>query len=245
MTDQHILEVPAKLESLSAISTFVVAAARTAGLDEHAVWEVQLAVDEAATNVIMHAYGDHGLQGSVWVEVRQHNGVFEIVLRDHGHPFDPATVPEPDLVSPLDQRKTGGLGMFLMRKLMDQVTFGHEHGTNHLRMSKRLPPSGLRFVSLTGRLDASAATTVRNAIQSAMKTGGHWVVVDLSLVTFLSSSCLRALLLSARDLRKMQGDLRLCALQPPVAEVFRLTGFDHIFDLHASRDEAAASFALA
>ncbi len=241
-TDQHTLEVPAKLNSLAAISSFVVSAAQAAGLDEHAVWEVQLAVDEAATNVIVHAYGDHNLEGMVWVEVAHTATHFQISLRDQGQPFDPARVPEPDLVSPLEQRKTGGLGLFLMRKLMDDVRFLTEGGENIMFMAKKLPPSGLRYVALSGRIDASAAPAVQATLRSAVRNGGRWLVVDLSAVTFLSSSGLRALLLLARELRKNGGDLRLCALQPQVAEVFHLTGFNQIFELYPSRQEAAAAF---
>lgn len=239
---QPTLEVPAQLEALSTISTFVVGQAHTAGLDDHGIWEVQLAVDEAATNIILHAYGDHALEGKLWVTVGQHDGMLDVCLRDNGRPFDPESVPEPDLVSPLEQRKTGGLGLYLMRKLMDQVAFGREAAWNVLRMKKRLPPSGLRYVALSGRIDAAAAHAVQSAVQSAMRNGGRWIVIDLSDVTFLSSSGLRALLLLARDLRKRGGDLRLCALQAHVAEVFHLTGFDQIFALHATRPEAAASF---
>lgn len=239
---QPTLEVPAKLEALGTISAFVVGQAHGAGLDEHAVWEVQLAVDEAATNIILHAYGDHDLEGKLWITVGQQDGMLEISLRDHGRPFDPESVPEPDLVSPLEQRKTGGLGLYLMRKLMDYVVFQREAHWNTLRMKKRLPPSGLRYVALHGRIDAAAAQAVQNAVQGAMRTGGRWIVVDLADATFLSSSGLRSLLLMARDLRKRGGDLRLCALKPQVAEVFRLTGFDNIFALYPSRQEAAASF---
>ncbi|GAC1362801.1 MAG: anti-sigma factor antagonist [Herpetosiphon sp.] len=240
MTEQSILEVPAKLDSLLTINSFVVDAAHRAGLDEHAVWEVQLAVDEAATNVIQHAYPALPSPGRMWVEVDQRDDTLRVTLRDQGSPFDPVAVPEPDLNSPLEQRKTGGLGLFLMRRLMDDVVFYRENGQNMLVMEKRLPPQGLRFVELNGRIDASVAPRVQELIRDAMQSGGQRIVMDLSQVSFLSSSGLRALLLMARELRRANGDLRLCALQPQVAEVFHLTGFDQIFPLYISRDDAAA-----
>ncbi len=90
------LEVPAALESLGNISDHVVACARAAGLDDHAVWEMQLAVDEAATNIIIHAYGDHDLEGPiVIVQSVLSDDEFVVYLHDKGVTFDPESVPDP------------------------------------------------------------------------------------------------------------------------------------------------------
>lgn len=237
------LTLDASLEALAAISDFVVEQARAAGLDEHAVWEVQLAVDEAATNVIQHSYAK--ADGQMTINTNATESTLEIVICDRGKPFNPEDVPEPDLVSPLEERKTGGLGLYLMRKLMDRVDFRFENGENILTMSKRLSQSDLRVVPLSGRIDAATAPVVNKAVRAAMADGARQIVVELREVTFLSSSGLRALLLLARELRRDGGDLVLCALQPQVAEVFHLTGFDQIFQLHHTREEAAAGFSKA
>ena len=237
------LTLDASLDALAAISDFVVEQARAVGLDEHAVWEVQLAVDEAATNVIQHSYAK--LEGQMTISTNADEGAFEIVICDRGKPFNPDDVPEPDLVSPLEERKTGGLGLYLMRKLMDRVEFRFENGENVLTMAKRLSQSDLRVVPLAGRIDAATAPAVNKAVRAAMADGVRQIVVELRDVTFLSSSGLRALLLLARELRREGGDLVLCALQPQVAEVFHLTGFDQIFQLHHTREEAAAGFSKA
>lgn len=236
------LVVRASLDSLSEISDFVVKAARAAGLDDQAIWEVQLAVDEAATNIILHAYGD-GKQGPITLHAESKSGEFVVCLHDHGIPFNPDAVPEPDLHSPLEERKTGGLGLYLMRKLMDRVEFHFdEDGYNVVTLAKRLPAHDLRFVRLQGRIDAAATPAVRAAVDDAVKNGTRKIVVDLSSVTFISSSGLRILLMLARDLRKEDGDIRLCSPKPQVAEVFHLTGFDQIFQLHPNPESAVASF---
>lgn len=230
----------ASLEALAEISDFVVDQARAAGLDEHAAWEVQLAVDEAATNVIQHSYAR--IPGPITITTQLVGPEFEITIRDRGKPFDPEAVPEPDLVSPLEERKTGGLGLFLMRKLMDRVTFEFTDGENVLVMAKRVQQESFRVVTLAGRIDAATAPEVNRIVREAIRDGGKQIVVELRDVTFLSSSGLRALLLLSRELRREGGDLVLCALQPQVAEVFHLTGFDKIFQLHHTREEAAAGF---
>jgi anti-anti-sigma factor len=234
------ITVDASLEHLAAISDFVVDQARAAGLDEHAVWEVQLAADEAVTNVIQHSYTQS--KGSIKLTTRHTGDLFTVSIYDRGKPFNPDDVPDPDLVSPLEERRTGGLGLYLMRKLMDQVDFRFEDGENILTMVKRIPRANLHVVSLSGRIDAGTAPAVNRAVRDAMAKGGRHIIVELRDVTFLSSSGLRTLLLLARELRRDGGDLILCALQPQVAEVFHLTGFDQIFQLHHTREEAAAGF---
>ena len=237
------LQVPSSLESLGKISDFVVTAARAAGLDDHGVWEVQLAADEAATNIILHAYGDHNLHGPVTIETSLKGNEFVVCLRDEGAPFDPSTVPAPDLTSPVEERATGGLGIYLMRTLMDRVEFRFDpEGFNVLTMAKQQPTNHVRFLRLTGRVDAAAVPTVQKMVREAAEGAGRQVVVDLSDVTFLSSSGLRILLLLARELRRQGGDLQLCAPRPQVAEVFHLTGFDQIFELFPTREDAAAAF---
>jgi anti-anti-sigma factor len=236
------LIVPSSLDSLSKISDFVVSSARATGLDDHSVWEVQLAVDEAATNIIVHAYGDHGLEGPITVQTELSEDEFIVCLNDRGAPFDPDAVPRPDLTSPVEDRATGGLGLYLMRTLMDRVNFHFDAGgSNVLKMGKRMPASNLRFVRLSGRIDAAAAPGVQKTVRAAADKDARHVVIDLSEVTFLSSSGLRILLLLARELRKQGGDLRLCAARPQVAEVFHLTGFDQIFELFPSRESAVES----
>lgn len=233
------LVVPSSLDSLSKISDYIVLAARAAGLDDHAVWEVQLAVDEAATNIILHAYGDHGLEGPITVETKLTGDEFTVYLHDRGVSFDPATVPEPDLVSPVEDRVTGGLGLYLMRTLMDKVDFRFDvDGSNMLKMAKRMPASDVRFVRLTGRIDAAAAPSVQKIVRAAADRDAKYIIVDLSEVTFLSSSGLRIFLLLARELHRHGGDLLLCSPRPQVAEVFQLTGFDQIFKLYPTRDAA-------
>ncbi len=124
-------------ESLPAIGDFVTEAAQAAGLDESAVYAVQLAVDEAATNVIEHAYRDMP-PGSVECTCEiLHNGL-KIVLHDHGRPFRPDEVPDPETDRPLEEVRPRGLGLFFMRKMMDEMKFEFsESKGNYLTLIKR------------------------------------------------------------------------------------------------------------
>lgn len=130
---------PAKFDSLDAIRDFVGAAARLAGFDEREIYNVQLATDEAASNVIEHAC--EGIDDAeVEISTEIVDGAMQIVLRDQGDPFDPEQIAEPDIDAPLEEREVGGLGLLFMRKLMDDLQFSYSPETgNTLVMRKLLP----------------------------------------------------------------------------------------------------------
>ncbi len=129
------LIVPAQYENLSLIGDFVVAVARRAGLDDKGVFDVQLAADEACTNVIQHAYA--GEEGAIHLVCSVHHDRLVIRIHDAGKPFNPLDVPPPNLSGPLEQRNTGGLGLHFMRSVMDEVRFEFDEHGNHLTMTKR------------------------------------------------------------------------------------------------------------
>jgi serine/threonine-protein kinase RsbW len=129
---------PANFVQLDNMREFVKQAASDCGMDEREAYAIQMATDEACSNIIEYAYnGAPG--GTIEIDCRPVDGALEIVIRDDGKPFDPATVPEPDVHAVLKDRHIGGLGLYLMRKLMDEVRFETlPDGGNRLTMIKRV-----------------------------------------------------------------------------------------------------------
>ena len=128
---------PGRFDSLTAINRFVTRVAESAGLNPKAVYAVQMAVDEACTNIIEHAYGGED-RGPIVCTCRVHGDTLTVVLSDYGCPFDLSSIPRPDLCGDLDERSAGGLGVFFMRELMDQVCFESRPGSgNTLTLIKR------------------------------------------------------------------------------------------------------------
>jgi len=130
------VQFAAKFEFLDEIREFVGEIARAGGFDDRDVYNIQLATDEAASNVIEHAYT--GIANGVFeLSCGTDNNAIRIIIVDHGAPFDPSDIPDPDIKADLSERKIGGLGIFLMRKLMDELHY-HAHPTgNTLTMVKR------------------------------------------------------------------------------------------------------------
>ena len=113
---------PGRFESLDRIREFVVQAAKQAGFDKSATYAVELSVDEAFTNIIEHAYGGEG-KGDIDCSVEITDQEFIVILYDQGCPFDPSKVPVPNHNVPLEELKPRGVGLFLIRKMMDEVQF--------------------------------------------------------------------------------------------------------------------------
>ncbi len=126
----------AELKNLAAIRQFVQETAATLQADPNALHDLILAVDEMAANVMVHGY--RGNPGTVEVEVRPEGSALKVRLRDHAPPFDPTLHPIPDLTLPLEERPVGGLGVYLTRTLMDEVTYRVTlQGGNELTLVKK------------------------------------------------------------------------------------------------------------
>jgi serine/threonine-protein kinase RsbW len=139
---KFILQVPSSTENLAMIRDFVASIGVQAGLTPVEVGEMELAVDEACANVMEHAYG-RDMTKEVSVRATVDGDAVEIDVIDTGQGFDPASVAQLELDQLISNRKTGGLGMRLMKRLMDEVHYEMIPGKkNELRMIKRLHKSG-------------------------------------------------------------------------------------------------------
>lgn len=136
--NERRLVIPARYAAVAGACAFCSTAAGDAGLSEHAAFHVQMAVDEACTNIIEHAYEGED-RGEISVLCRIEPGQLTIVLRDQGRQFDPTTVPPPKLGMLLEETEVGGLGLYFMRQVMDEVRFRFGAAGNELMMVKRGP----------------------------------------------------------------------------------------------------------
>lgn len=127
---------PARFEYLDEIRSHVAREARAAGFTDKAIYAVQLAADEAASNIIEHAYEGRG-DASFVMSCEFQKDKLVITFHDQGKSFDVSKVNKPDVKADLSERKIGGLGIYLMRKLMDDVQYKSTASENILTLTKR------------------------------------------------------------------------------------------------------------
>jgi len=132
------LKVKSKTENLSAIRDFISTSAAEAGVTPDIVENIILAVDEACTNIIKHAYKSFP-DGELIIKTKSTLSRFMISITDYGSSFEPDSIPEPDLQKYYRQKRVGGLGMYLMRTLMDDVKYVSIPGKhNEVLLSKNI-----------------------------------------------------------------------------------------------------------
>ena len=128
---------PGEFSSLAEISDFIAENTKLAGFDERETYSVQLAVDEACSNIIEHAYGKE-ISGDIECICTPGQDGITVVLKDTGKSFKPDEVPDLDVGVPLSKLGNRGAGVFLMNKLMDEVNFEFdEQGGTTLTMFKK------------------------------------------------------------------------------------------------------------
>ncbi|MGF1479638.1 MAG: ATP-binding protein [Cyanophyceae cyanobacterium] len=130
------LVVSGTLESLRAIAQYVKAAAQEAGLEPKKAYQLRLAVDEIATNVVMHSY--QGATGNITCQAFLTEETLTIVLEDTGAPFDPTQYVPDTLDQPLEQRAIGGLGIYLATQNLDRLEYQRVSQRNRNLLVKAL-----------------------------------------------------------------------------------------------------------
>jgi len=136
------LTIPNDPKRLGAVREFVSKMVQASTLGRAEENKLILAVDEAVTNVIEHSYGP-GEKGPIEIEIESTEIEFIIYIRDEGRLFNPELVPNPDVMENLKMGKKKGLGIFLMRQIMDEIKYRYvENAKNELTLVKRIRPPG-------------------------------------------------------------------------------------------------------
>lgn len=136
MKNEFKLHVDAKLENLSQIADFVTESARKFDLDEKSVFQLQLATDEVASNIILHGYTHD--TGQIHLSCWREDQKIKIRIEDRGEPFNPLLVDTPNLNTSLEERSPGGLGIHFLKTLTSSVDYEFKNGKNRLTISKDL-----------------------------------------------------------------------------------------------------------
>ena len=132
------LDITAVLENLDTVLQFVDTHLEQADCSPKIQMQIDLAVEEIFVNIANYAYHPETGPATVRVEVRPDGSAVTITFIDHGVPFDPLAMEDPDVTLPSEQRKVGGLGVFLVKQNMDDIQYEYLNGSNILTLKKEL-----------------------------------------------------------------------------------------------------------
>ncbi len=128
---------PAKLENLDLILELILKSADSVGFDEKNKFQIKLASEEVLVNIFNYAYPEKSGAVELDIEAKPKESL-EVQFADWGVAFDPLSLPQPKLCGSIEERKIGGLGVYLVRKVMDEVSYKREDGRNILKIIKKL-----------------------------------------------------------------------------------------------------------
>lgn len=132
------MKVDAVVENLTAVQTYVEEQLEVASCSMKVMMQVGVAVEEIFVNIAHYAYGPEGGQVTVDASVSGDPAVITIVFKDEGTPYDPLAKEDPDVTLAAQDRKIGGLGIYMTKKMMDDVAYEYRDGQNILTLKKNL-----------------------------------------------------------------------------------------------------------
>ena len=136
-TGQWALTLSNDVREIPQLNAFVDEVCEFHDLDPMVTMQMNLALEEAVVNVMTYGYPE-GTKGYAEISAQSDNNILKFVISDSGIPFDPTIQEEVDTTLPVDQRRIGGLGIFLVRKMMDSVKYEYRDEHNVLTLKKNL-----------------------------------------------------------------------------------------------------------
>ena len=129
------ITVDARVENIAAVTDFVDELLDAAGCPARAKMRIDIAIDELFSNIARYAYGASG--GEVTVRAEVSPGGAALCFIDRGAPFNPLEREDPDVTLPAEEREIGGLGIFMVKESMDEVSYEYADGENRLKVVKK------------------------------------------------------------------------------------------------------------
>ena len=221
---------------------------------------VNVAIDELLTNTVMHGL-EGRRDGQARLDVTLHPDRLVVTLADNGIAYDPFAREAPDTSLSVEDRPIGGLGVHLVRELMDDVQYARRDGWNEIVLTKRFggratqayirgmameissrTQGDVTIVAIAGSLDSVSSPQAQQAMDAALAGGARKLAVDFTALDYISSAGLRVLLGAAKQLGAKGGALRMFGLNQSVREVFEISGFSKILPTFGSEADALAGF---
>lgn len=132
------LTVDAVVESLDAVTDFVDEGLEELDCPMKVIMQINVAVDELFSNIARYAYPDGAGKATVQIDALQDSREAVITFIDQGIPYDPLKKEDPDVTLSANEREVGGLGIFLVKKIMDDMKYEYKDGHNILKIFKKL-----------------------------------------------------------------------------------------------------------
>ena len=232
-------------EEISRVTQFFEAVGGLLHIASPVVMRINLALEEAINNVIKYAY-PAGEPYEITLKINVEDDELVCTLIDNGIAFDPTLIKETNLKRPLEQQLLDTLGISLMRKIMDEISYQCTEDGNCLVMKKKINVNaevektmninickveGATIIAVEGRLDTANAREFDTIIQPLLAEKKLQVIINFENLSYICSAGIRSLILLQKSVQKNKGCLVLEAMQPDIYKIFEMTGCASIFTI--------------
>lgn len=233
------------IDEIARITQFIEELGMTLQLPLGVTMSVNLAIEEAITNIIKHAF-PQGKQSDITLRANVAPGVLTFLIIDEGLSFDPTENSTTADAAPLEQRLTEGLGLFLIRRTMDQIEYDVINGQNQLTLKKKIDVDfkqeatlktnlckieGVTILAIEGRLDTANTNDFNTVIQPLLSDFTPNIIVNCEGLSYISSSGLRSLIILQKSVTAHKGSLTMEAMKPEIRKIFDMTGCSNLFTI--------------
>lgn len=232
------LFIEAKLENMNAVLDFV--NARLVNCNSKIQNQIGVAVDEIFSNISRYAYNSDDNKVMVRITI---DSEITIIFEDNGSEYNPLDQLAPDISLSIDERDIGGLGIFMVKNMMDYIEYKREAHKNILIIKKKNEQKnnimnmditkkeemGTFVLVLNGRLGADTAPQLETALSAAFEET-NIVCLDCTNLAYVSSAGLRILLYGAKTAKQNGGVMTLKNVSADIIDILNMTGFYEQFE---------------
>lgn len=240
-----MLSIKNEISELPLVNRFLEKVGEECCFSSALLMNLTLVMEEAVSNIIFYAYRKEDKGQQIDIALSFEWGVLTVTLTDTGMAFDPTAKKDPDITLSVEERPVGGLGIFLIKKIMDEVTYTREGERNVFVMKKRIDNNRIRnqimevkitegaetVITVSGRLDTNSSPEFEKAIEPVLMGSAQQVIIDCKALIYISSSGLRLFLMLQKKMSAKKGTLLLRGLSAEIKEIFNITGFSAIFKI--------------
>lgn len=227
-----------KVEEIARITQFIEEIGMSLRMPSELTMSINLGIEEAVGNIIKHGYPG-GETSEIILRVSFAPEELTFLIIDEGVPFDLSRIKEHDAPLALEQQLTEGLGLFLIRRTMDSVSYTTIASQNYFALTKKIsntfqPEVTMRInkckiediiiLAIEGRLDTLNAHKLETATQELLQEPTLNIIINCEGLTYISSSGLRSFILLQKNITRRSGSLVLEAMKPEIRKIFDLTG---------------------
>lgn len=233
-----------QLDEVTRIAQFIEELGMSLQLPASITMSINLAIEEAVTNIIRYGYPEH-TESDIVLRTSVAPGMLVTRIIDDGISFDP-TADKTEHPQSLDQQLTQGLGLFLIRRTMDKIEYHSIDNHNELILTKHIdmdfkPEATMKtnlckveevtILTVEGRLDTANSSEFNVIIQPLLTMQCPNVIVNCEGLSYISSSGLRCLITLQKSVTKQGGELALEAMKPEIRKIFDMTGCSNLFTI--------------